>query len=89
MSRSAIRVAIRTPDGLFGALCVHGARHFDRDDALFLEAAAGILAAAEARYRAEYSMRRAALHDPLTDLPNRYLLSERLHAALDGQATHG
>jgi diguanylate cyclase (GGDEF)-like protein/PAS domain S-box-containing protein len=75
---SAIRVAIETPEGPVGALCVHGERRFDRDDGLFLEAAAGIVAATEARSRAESRMRHLALHDPLTALPNRTLLQDRL-----------
>jgi diguanylate cyclase (GGDEF)-like protein/PAS domain S-box-containing protein len=79
---SAIRVAIQTPDGPVGALCAHGERRFDRDDALFLEAAAGIVAATEARSRAHSTMRHQALHDPLTDLPNRVLLQDRLAHAL-------
>jgi diguanylate cyclase (GGDEF)-like protein len=65
-----------------GALCAHGERRFDRDDALFLEAAAGIVAATEARSRAEGSMRHQAMHDPLTGLPNRALLQDRLQHAL-------
>ncbi|MEA2422237.1 MAG: hypothetical protein QOF55_1336 [Thermoleophilaceae bacterium] len=79
---SAIRVAIGTPDGPVGALCAHGMRRFDRDDTLFMEAAAGIVAATEARSRAESSMRHQALHDPLTGLPNRALLRDRLEHGL-------
>jgi len=82
---SAIRVAIRTPDGPLGALCAHACeRRFDREDELFMEAAAGILAATESRARAENRLRHQALHDPLTGLPNRTLLQDRLEVALAG-----
>ena len=87
---SGIRVAIRTPDGLLGVLCGHDReRRFDREDALFLEAAAGILAATEARARAEDRLRHQALHDPLTGLPNRALLQDRLQHALARAARGG
>jgi diguanylate cyclase (GGDEF)-like protein/PAS domain S-box-containing protein len=79
---SSVRVAIETPAGPVGALCAHGERDFDRDDALFVEAVAGIVGATEARSRAESIMRHQALHDPLTDLPNRALLHDRLAHAL-------
>ena len=87
---SAIRVAIETPDGPLGALCAHAReRRFDREDTLFLEAAAGILSATEARARAERRLRYQALHDPLTGLPNRALLQDRLQHALAGTARSG
>jgi diguanylate cyclase (GGDEF)-like protein/PAS domain S-box-containing protein len=80
---SAIRVAILTPTGPLGALCAHGFdRRFDGEDALFLEAAAGVLASTEARARAEARLLHQALHDPLTGLPNRALLQDRLEHAL-------
>jgi diguanylate cyclase (GGDEF)-like protein len=41
------------------------------------------------RKRAEMMLTHQARHDALTDLPNRYLLSERLHSALDSHAPRG
>jgi diguanylate cyclase (GGDEF)-like protein len=72
-------VAIGARGRAFGVLVVHS-RHkaaFGDDDVHFLEAAANILADAIARRLAEERTRHAALHDPLTGLPNRALLLER------------
>ena len=56
------------------------------DERMFLEAVANTLAAAIERAEAEAEMRRRALHDPLTGLPNRTLVLDRLAHAL---AAHG
>ena len=56
------------------------------DELTFLSAVANTLAAAIERAEAEAEMRRRALHDPLTGLPNRTLVLDRLAHAL---AAHG
>jgi diguanylate cyclase (GGDEF)-like protein len=40
-----------------------------------------LLSATVQRHRAEVALRHATLHDPLTGLPNRVLLDDRLHSA--------
>ena len=52
------------------------------DDEHFLEAIASILTSSIVRQRAEDLIRHQALHDPLTGLPNRALLHDRLEHAL-------
>ena len=52
------------------------------DDYRFVEAVAGIVMSAIVRFRAEDAIRHQALHDPLTDLPNRALFNDRLGHAL-------
>ena len=52
------------------------------DERMFLEAVANTLAAAIERAEAEAEMRRRALHDPLTGLPNRTLVLDRMAHAL-------
>ncbi len=72
------------PPGPFGALAVYATAPdaFSCDDLSFLESTANVLAAAIARWRMEEELRRRALHDELTGLPNRVLLLDRLAAAL-------
>jgi diguanylate cyclase (GGDEF)-like protein/PAS domain S-box-containing protein len=69
----------------FGILCVHaiaGEHRFDGDDVAFLESTANVVTAAVRRDAAERELRHRALHDPLTKLPNRALLTDRLRHAL-------
>ncbi|HXY45151.1 MAG TPA: EAL domain-containing protein [Acidimicrobiales bacterium] len=49
---------------------------FAEEDVNFVEAVANVLAAATARHRAEMAIRRQALQDPLTGLPNRLVLAD-------------
>jgi diguanylate cyclase (GGDEF)-like protein len=68
----------RTPLGVLGA---HTAakRIFRPDEVDFLQAIANVLAEAIVRQSAESRIRHQALHDPLTGLPNRSLLMDRLN----------
>ncbi|HEX8084959.1 MAG TPA: EAL domain-containing protein [Solirubrobacteraceae bacterium] len=67
-----------------GALAVRRGEGWEPgpDERTFLEAVANTLAAAIERAEAEAEMRRRALHDPLTGLPNRTLVLDRLAHAL-------
>ena len=64
----------------FGVLAAHSRtpREFRTDEVDFLQGVANVLAGAIDRERAEALMRHQALHDPLSGLPNRTLLLERL-----------
>ncbi len=68
----------RRPLGVLGA---HSAtrRSFRQDEVHFLQAMANVLAEAIVRQSAEREVRHQALHDPLTGLPNRSLLLDRLN----------
>jgi diguanylate cyclase (GGDEF)-like protein len=68
----------KTPLGVLGA---HTAtrRIFRPDEIDFLQAIANVLAEAITRQSAENRVRHQALHDPLTGLPNRSLLLDRLN----------
>jgi diguanylate cyclase (GGDEF)-like protein len=52
------------------------------EDVAFLQAAANVLAGAFERHRAQEAVRHQAVHDPLTGLPNRVLILDRIHHAL-------
>jgi diguanylate cyclase (GGDEF)-like protein len=81
---SAVTVLIHDRERHFGVLEAgsRSARRFDRDELTFLQSVANLLAAAVARFRAEREVLHRALHDPLTGLPNRALLLDRLGHAL-------
>ncbi len=82
--RSGIAVIVDGPERPFGVLELHSRRlHAMRDeDAHFVQALANVLAEAIDRRAADDEMRRRALHDPLTLLPNRTLFGDRLAHAL-------
>jgi len=48
----------------------------------------GVVRDISARRRAEERIRHLAQHDPLTNLPNRFLFSDRLDAAIDRASRH-
>ena len=68
----------------FGVLGMYATspRAFDDDDLAFLQSVANVLTGALRRQAAERGLRHQALHDPLTQLPNRALLLDRLRLAL-------
>jgi diguanylate cyclase (GGDEF)-like protein/PAS domain S-box-containing protein len=82
--RAAVTVRLDGRDGLVGAMsAMHDReREFTDDDVAFLQSTANVLAYAIDRGRITEEMRRRALHDVLTGLPNRTLLLDRLDHAL-------
>jgi diguanylate cyclase (GGDEF)-like protein len=81
---SGIAVAVRGRHDTVGAIGVYAqaTARFCADDVAFLQALANLVAAAKDNMAAEADLRHRALHDPLTGLPNRTLLSDRLQHAL-------
>jgi diguanylate cyclase (GGDEF)-like protein/PAS domain S-box-containing protein len=72
-------------DAPFAILTVHaavGAHRFDHGELAFLGSAGNVITAAVRRDAAERELRHRALHDPITRLPNRALLVDRLRHAL-------
>src|SRR5437764_5503367 len=67
----------RRPFGVLGVYA-DGPRCFGSDEVNFLQAVANVLTDAIERHRSEERVRHQALHDPLTGLPNRALLLDRL-----------
>jgi diguanylate cyclase (GGDEF)-like protein/PAS domain S-box-containing protein len=92
-SRGAMeRGALRLPIGTGDRLLVSPERELSDEEMSHLRAVANTLAVALARLRDEERVRHDAVHDPLTGLANRILLSNNLAKALsrsdrDGTAT--
>ncbi len=63
-------------------------RTFRPDEVDFLDGVAHVLASAVERRRFERDLEHQTLHDPLTGLPNRVLLRDRLTHALTSVARH-
>ena len=82
--RSGLALIIDGPERPFGVLELHSERLqvFSEEDVNFIQSLANVLAEAIDRRAAEDEMRRRALHDPLTRLPNRTLFGDRLAHAL-------
>ncbi len=78
----AVRIPLRT--GAFGVLAVYSRtpREFTADDTSFAQSLANVLGHTVGRRSIEEQMHHQALHDPLTGLPNRSLLADRLEHAL-------
>jgi diguanylate cyclase (GGDEF)-like protein len=78
-------VPLRTGAGVIGALVVQSytpeVRYTDRDQEL-LQFVSDQVASAITRKQNEARLQRLALYDPLTDLPNRTLLDDRVETAL-------
>jgi len=92
-ARAGITVAVASRDGVWGVLGAHARapRRFAADEADFLRSVANVVSSAVDRNEVEQEVRRRAMHDPLTGLPNRALALDRLEGALarrrrDGRA---
>ena len=64
-------------------------RHWTEDDVAFVESVAATLGAAVRRHELESQLQHQALHDPLTGLPNRALVLDRIDHALGRAVRRG
>jgi diguanylate cyclase (GGDEF)-like protein/PAS domain S-box-containing protein len=79
-------VPLHAAKGVIGALVVQsysGAVRYTSKDAALLQFVSSQIAAAIVRKQSEAWLQHIARHDPLTDLPNRTLIHDRLQVALD------
>jgi diguanylate cyclase (GGDEF)-like protein len=76
------RIRIGSRESPLGELRVGHAPVLAVDELAFLQAIANVLADAIERLHSEDDVRRQALHDALTGLPNRVLFSDRLEHAI-------
>jgi diguanylate cyclase (GGDEF)-like protein/PAS domain S-box-containing protein len=89
---SGVTVLVQGRGKPFGVLGAYSSRRraFTTDDVNFLQAVANVLADAIDRVRTEEETRRRGLHDPLTGLPNRTLVLDRIaHALARGDRSEG
>ena len=88
---SGVAVPIPGPDGARGVLTAArpGVGTFTRDDIGFLGSITALLGSALGRLDIEANLRRAAVHDSMTGLPNRILLADRLEQALNRSRRDG
>ncbi len=89
--RSGLLMAIRGGADPWGVLAVHclQERAFTIEEIDFVHAVGNVLAEAIQRVRSVEEIRRQALHDPLTGLPNRALFINHLELALAQGARRG
>ncbi len=79
-------VPLTTAGGVIGALVVQSYRgdvRYSASDMELLQFVSGQVASAIARKQLDLRLHHSALHDPLTDLPNRELLQQRLDMLRD------
>ena len=83
--RSALSVPIPDVGHPWGAVGASGTepRQWTEDDVAFVDAVAATLGAAVRRQQLESQLQHQALHDGLTGLPNRALVTDRIEHALD------
>ena len=89
LSRASVVIPGRAgPMGVLRAESA-GRKVFGANDVDFLPSVANVLAAATEGSVSRHALRYQALHDPLTGLPNRTLLLDRLERALVRARRHG
>ncbi|HMJ37083.1 MAG TPA: EAL domain-containing protein [Baekduia sp.] len=81
---SGVTVVVQGRGGPHAVLAAYSASSgaFAPDDVTFLQAMANVLGDALDRFASDEEIRRRGLHDPLTELPNRTLIMDRLQQAV-------